>query len=178
MEEGAITVKRWSYEYQRKRKKTEENWVWVKTEGSIERESVGCSVMSNSLGPHGLYPAKLLCPWDSPGKNTGVRRHSLLWGMFPTQELNPGLLHRRQILCHLSHHERTPKNINCHLWQHKCWSLRHVWLFVTPWTVAQQAPLSVEFSRQEYWSGLPCPSPGDLPNPGIKPRSPALQADS
>ena len=49
---------------------------------------------------------------------------------------------------------------------------------VTPWTVAHQAPLSMGFSRQEYWSGLPFPSPGDLPDPGIEPRSPALQADS
>ena len=48
----------------------------------------------------------------------------------------------------------------------------------TPWTVACQAPLSMEFSRQEYWSGLPFPSPGDLPDPGIVPGSPALQADS
>ena len=56
--------------------------------------------------------------------------------------------------------------------------LSHVWLFTTPWTVAHQAPLSMEFSRQEYWSGLPVPSPGDVPDPGIKPRSPALQADS
>ena len=46
--------------------------------------------------------------------------------------------------------------------------------FATPWTAARQAPLSVGFSRQEYWSGLPFPSPGDLPNPGIKPMSPAL----
>ena len=46
------------------------------------------------------------------------------------------------------------------------------------WTVAHQAPLSMEFSRQEYWSGWPFPSTGDLPDPGIKPRSPALQADS
>ena len=46
-----------------------------------------------------------------------------------------------------------------------------------PWTVACQAPLSMEFSRQEYWSGLPFPSLGDLPDPGIEPRSPALQAD-
>ena len=46
------------------------------------------------------------------------------------------------------------------------------------WTVACQAPLSLGFSKQEYWSGLPCPPPVDLPNPGIKPRSPALQADS
>ena len=48
----------------------------------------------------------------------------------------------------------------------------------TPWTVAHQAPPSMGFSRQEYWSGLPFPSPGDLPDPGIKPRSPALQADA
>ena len=47
-----------------------------------------------------------------------------------------------------------------------------------PWTVAHQAPLSMEFSGQEYWSGLPFPSPGDLPDPGIEPRSLALQADS
>ena len=47
-----------------------------------------------------------------------------------------------------------------------------------PWTVAQQAPLSMRFSRQEYWSGLPFPSPGNLPNPGIEPRSPTLQADT
>ena len=47
-----------------------------------------------------------------------------------------------------------------------------------PWTVACQGPLSLGFSRQEYWNGLPIPSPGDHPNPGIKPRSPALQADS
>ena len=51
-------------------------------------------------------------------------------------------------------------------------------LFATPWTVARQAPLSMEFSRQEYWSALPFPSPGDLPDPGIEPWSPALQADS
>ena len=48
----------------------------------------------------------------------------------------------------------------------------------TPWTIASQAPLSKGFSRQEYWSGLPFPSPGDLPNIGIEPTSPALQVDS
>ena len=56
----------------------------------------------------------------------------------------------------------------------------HLQLFVTPWTIALQAPLSMGFSRQGYWSGLPFPSPGDLPNPGIEPVSPvvpALQAD-
>ena len=53
-----------------------------------------------------------------------------------------------------------------------------VQLFVTPWTVARQAPLSMEFPRQEDWSALPCPSPGELTNPGIKPVSPAWQVDS
>ena len=57
-------------------------------------------------------------------------------------------------------------------------SLSCVQLFVTPWTGAYQTPPSMEFCRQEYWSGLPSPSPGDLPNPGIKPRSPASQADT
>ena len=56
--------------------------------------------------------------------------------------------------------------------------LSRVCFFATPWTVARQAPLSLGFSRQEHWSGLPCPSPGGLPDPGIEPRSPALQADS
>ena len=56
-------------------------------------------------------------------------------------------------------------------------SLSPVRLFKTPWTVAYQAPLSMGFSRQEYWSGLSFPSTGDLPNPGIEPRSPALQTD-
>ena len=49
---------------------------------------------------------------------------------------------------------------------------------MTPWTVARQATLSMEISRQEYWSGLPHPSPGDLPHTGIEPGSPAMQADS
>ena len=52
--------------------------------------------------------------------------------------------------------------------------LNHVWLFATPWTEARQAPLSSEFSRQEYRSGLPFPSPGDLLDAGVKPPSPAL----
>ena len=57
-------------------------------------------------------------------------------------------------------------------------SLSHVRLFATPWAVAYQAPQSMEFSRQQYWSGLPFPSPGDLPSPGIEPESPAVQADA
>ena len=57
-------------------------------------------------------------------------------------------------------------------------SFSRVRLFATSWTVARQASLFMRFSRQEYWIGLPFPSPGDLPNPGIEPTSPALQADA
>ena len=60
----------------------------------------------------------------------------------------------------------------------KCCLFSHVQLFVTPWTVVRRAPLSMGFSRQEYWSRFPCPPPGDLPFPRIKPVSPALQVDS
>ena len=60
------------------------------------------SCVSDSLRPHGLWPARLLCPWDSPGKNTGVGYHALLQGIFPTQGSNPGIPHCRRILYHLS----------------------------------------------------------------------------
>ena len=63
------------------------------------------SVISNSLGFHGLQPSRLLCPWHSPGKNTGVRCHALLQGIFLTQGSNPGLPHGRWILYQLSHKE-------------------------------------------------------------------------
>ena len=62
-----------------------------------------CSVVSNSLRPHGLQPTRLHSPWNSPGKNTGVGCHFLLQGIFPTQGLNPGLPHSRQTLYQLSH---------------------------------------------------------------------------
>ena len=57
-------------------------------------------------------------------------------------------------------------------------SVSRIQLFATPWTVARHASLFMEFYRQEYWSGLPCPSPGHLPDPGIEPGSSSLQADS
>ena len=92
---------------------------------------VSCTVMSDSLQFHGLQPVQLFCPWNSPGKSTGVGCHFLLQRIFLTRGWNPGLLHCRQILYQLSH-----------------------------------------------WSGLPFPSPEDLPDPGMEPGSPALQADS
>ena len=121
--------------------------------------------------------------------------HFLLQGIFPTQESNPGLPHCRQTLYHLSHqgspnlHVYYKLQVNqlgfkkyssfCHfLPYHSHRSLSRVRLFATPRTIACQAPLSMGFSRQKCWSELLFPSPGDLPNPGIEPGSPALQADT
>ena len=70
-----------------------------------ESESVSLSIASDSLQPHGLQPVRLLCPWNSPGKNTGVGCHSFLHGIFLTQGLNLSPLHCRQILYRLSHRE-------------------------------------------------------------------------
>ena len=86
------------------------------------RESVSCTDMSSSLWPHGLYPSRLLCPWDSSGKNTGGYSHSLLLGIFPTQGSNPGLLHCRQIIYCQSHRGRPCPikhrlNLDWNLWE-------------------------------------------------------------
>ena len=91
----------------------------------------------------------------------------LLQGIFPTQGSNPGpLLWEHTVLA------TGPPGGGDGLATQPCPTL------VTPWTAAGQAPLFMGCSRQEHWSGLPFPSPGDLPDPGIKPRSPELQADS
>ena len=116
-----------------------------------------------------------MTPWtrvhgNFPGQNSGVASLSLLQGIFPTQGLNPGLLHCRRILYQLSH--KHLEYIGGGLVTKYCLTI------VTPWTVACQIPLSIGFSGQEWWSGMPFPSPGDLPDPRIEPRSSALQADS
>ena len=82
--------------------------------------------MSDSVRPHRWQSTRLLHPWDSPGKNTGVGCHFLL---------------------------------HAWKWKVKVKSLSHVRLLATPWTAAHQAPLPMGFSRQEYWSGVPSPSP-------------------
>ena len=135
---------------------------------------------------------------DSPGKNAGVGCHALLQGVFPIQGLNPRLLHCRRILYYLSHQGSPSTVYRCVVQRRrlmaqklkhtqqllrntkkmKVKSLSRVRLFATPRIVAHQAPPSMGFSSQEYWTGLPFPSPGDLPNPGIEPGSPALQADT
>ena len=120
-----------------------------------------------------------LCPLHSPGQNTGVGCHSLFQGIFPTQGSNLGFLHCRQILYHLSHQGSPTHRIK--LIKMKLTKIKSilrarvrshfscVWLFVTLGTGIHQAPLSMGFSRQEYWSGLPCSPLRDLPNPGTEP---------
>ena len=91
-----------------------------------------CSVVPSSWWPHGLLHTRLLCPWNFPGKNTGVGCHFLLQGIFPTQRSNPGLLHCRQILCHLYLSGRL----------RKCLVAQPCPTLCNPRTVACQAPLS------------------------------------
>ena len=89
----------------------------------MKNESDSCSVMSDSLWPYGLWPTRLLCPWNFPGKNTGVDCHSLLQGIFLTQGLNLGLLHCRQIPYHLSHQESESCSVvSDSLWLHGLYS--------------------------------------------------------
>ena len=84
--------------------------VWLRTVRNISEQSfyLTRSVVSDSLQPCRLQPARLLCPWDSPGKNTRVGYHFLLQGIFPTQGSNLGLLHCRQMLYPLSHQGKPP----------------------------------------------------------------------
>ena len=96
--------------------------------------------------------------------------HLFLWFPFSLRS-HPSYIYDRSYPSQELQNSYLPK------WVSDSHSVR-VWLFVTPWTIACQDPLSLEFSRQKYWSGLPFSSPGDLPNPGIKHGSPALQADS
>ena len=126
------------------------------------------SVMSDSATPRTVAHQAPLS-MGSPGKDTGVGCHSLLQGIFLTLGSNPGLPHCRWLLYHLSHQGSPQSESVSHSFVSDSAAL---------WTVAHQPILSMEFSRQEYWSGLPFPSSGDLPNWGIEPRCPALQADS
>ena len=93
--------------------------------------------MSDSVWPHRRQPTRLPCPWDSPGKNTGVGCHFFLQCMKVKSE----------------------SDSNAWKWKVKVKSLSRVWLLAAPWTAAYQAPPSMGFSRQEYWSGVPLPSP-------------------
>ena len=99
------------------------------------------------LQPHRLSPVSLLCPWDFPGKNTGVGCHFLLQRILLTQRSNLCLLHWQADSLPLSH---LGKPLNGILLSY----FSHVRLCATPWTAAHQAPLSLGFSRQEHWTVL------------------------
>ena len=107
---------------------------------------------------------------DSPGKNTGVGCHAFLQGICPTQGSTQVSRIAGGFFTILATKEARVYIVSV--------SRSVVSDSAMPWTTAYQAALSLRFSRQGYWSGLPFPSPGHLPNPGIEPGSPALQADS
>ena len=115
--------------------------------------------MFNSFATHGLQPARLLCPWDFSGKKTGVVAISSLKGS--SQLRDPSLVSCLQVdslpPTHLGRPWTPLRHTNLYV---KVKSLSCIQLFVTPWTAAYQASLSMGFSRQEYWSGVPLPSPG------------------
>ena len=126
-----------------------------------------------------MNPTRLLCPWGFFRREYWSKLPCPSSGDLPDPEIEPSspALQADSLLSELP---EKPKMALVMLERKKVKvkSLSHVRLFVTPWTVAHQAPPSMEFSRQEYQSELPFPSPGDLPDPGIEPRSPALRADT
>ena len=150
------------------------------------------SVMSDYLRSHGLQPTRLFCSWDLPSTDLDggteatdetqcvcaqcaqiqklSAKKSMVWGSHCCSAICARPQWRLPFGPGLGFQLPSEKS--------KCQLLSCVQLFGTPWTVAHQALLSMEFSWQEYWSGLPFPSSGDLPDPGIEPRSPALQAGS
>ena len=136
---------------------------------SYHTQSESHSVVSDSLRAHGLYN-----PWNSPGQNTGVA--------FPFSRGSSQPRDWTQVSCMAGRFFTswaTKRTQMAYRQTYVCEkSLSPVWLAVTPRTVAPRASPSMEFSRQKYCSGVPCPSPGHLPNSAIEPRSLALQADS
>ena len=96
-----------------------------------------CSVMSDSLWPHGLQPSRLLCTWNSPGKSTGVDCHTLLQGIFPTQGSNSGFGHCRRILYHLNHQGTSLSNSKyiIHTVHYLLWLINFITVSFYPLTV-------------------------------------------
>ena len=134
---------------------------------------LSCSELSYSLHPMDCHPPGSSVHEIFPSKNIRLGCHFLLQGIFLTQRLNPHLMHWWLDFLTTVLPGKPPL-----LSEVKVKSLSRVWLFVTLWTVGHQAPPSMGFPRQEYWSGLPFPSPGDLPDPRIEPGSPTLQTDT
>ena len=120
-----------------------------------------------------------------PGSSVhGILQVRILeWAAIPFSRGSSQPRDRTQVFCITGRFFTVWVTREAHIWAYvwrkvKVKSLSRVRLFATPWTVAHQAPPSIGFSRQQYWSGLPFPSPGDLPNPGIEPGFPALEADA
>ena len=129
--------------------------------------------MSDSVRPHRRQPIRLPRPWDSPGKNTGVGCHFLLQCMKVKSESE--VAQSCLTLCNPMDCSLPGSSIRgifqarvlewvaiAFFKKVKVKSLHHARLFATPWAIAHQAPLSMGFSRQEYWSGLPVSSPGSV----------------
>ena len=123
-----------------------------------------CDSMDHNSSDHGIFQARIL-GWVAISYCSGPAQLSSWTSVSRVSCIG------RRILYHYCHLESTVNYVLCLVTQ----SCQFFW---TPWTVAHQAPLPMGFSRQAYWTMLPCPLPGDLPNPGIKPRSPEVQADS
>ena len=129
------------------------------------------SVMSNSLWPRGLQQAGPPCPSPIPRVYSNSLSRDAIQSSHPLSSPSPPAFS-------LSQHQGLFKWVSSSHQVAKVFSHKSCLTFAIPCTVALQAPLSVRFPRQEYWSGLPFPSSGDLPHPGIEPGCPALQADS
>ena len=139
------------------------SWMFV-----YQNESVSHSVVSDSANPWTVaHQAPLSIEFSRQEYWSGLPFPP------PGDLRNPGIEPRSPELQADSLPSEPPGKVKV-----KVKSLSRVRLFVTPWTVAYQAPLSMRFSRQEYWSGLLFPSPGDLPDPGIEPGSPELESDA
>ena len=160
----------------------------VKSQSEVAQS---CPILSEPMDCS--LPGSLLHPWHFPVKSTGVgchcllRRSSSIYSNFNLNSVQPKtndsiVINPKMSLTIVIYEVNS-------LISHSFWIsfvlrcvlcallLSRVQLFVTPWTVACQSPLSMGFSRQEDWNGLPCPPPEDLPNTGTEPRSPTLRAD-
>ena len=152
----------------------QEHWSWLPFPSPMhesEKWKWSHSAMSDTLRPHGLQPSRLLHPWDFPCKSTGVGCH-LVGHKYEKKEMrNLQTLAKYDFRSKwriLTSNYITPLQRRNVFDNVLLISFSHVWLFANLWTIAHQSPWSMGFSRQEYWSGLLCPHPGDLPNTGIE----------
>ena len=134
--------------------------------------------MSGSLRSQELQPSRLLCPWDFPGKSTGVGCHFLLQMIFLTQGLNPCLVHQQVDSLPLSHQGnrlyQDRSSLCLHMSAHCCLHAEPCLTLCDPMDCSLPGSSVHGISQARYWSGLPFPSPRDLLDPRIEPMSPTL----